>query len=213
MNLPLKNNSVNDISVNAQNPSNTGVTTTTGIFGETDGAYEWNANTDKLSWSSSIGNTIAEKINLGCSVCFFGNFTNDGGIFNQRGNNPQGSFNMPIISSADNLIVNTFVDGSTGSTMLDYAGFNVEYSSWGFMAINVVENGSNLGGVLFWDGVSLDTGTSAKVLETSTAELRIGELGSGNYSATMKIMGFRFYDKTLTEGEIAVLNQQKGRIN
>ena len=213
MNLPLKNNSVNDVSVNAQNPSNTGVTTTTGIFGETNGAMEWNADSDRLSWSSSIGNTISEKINLGCSVVFFGYFTDDGAIFNQRGSNPQGSFNLPVISSSQNLIVNTLVDGSTGSTMLDYVDFDAEYSNWGFIAINVVENGSNLDGELFWNGVSLDTGTSTKALETSTAELRIGQYANGNLSAKMKMMGFRFYDKTLTEGETAVLNQQKGRIN
>jgi hypothetical protein len=212
LNVPLQNNSVNDISVNAQNPSNTGVTTTSGIFGESNGAMEWNADTDKLSWSSAIGNTIAGKINLGCSVCFFGNFTDDGGIFNQRGNNPQGSFNIPIITSIDSLIVNYFVDGSTGSIMLDYAGFNAEYSNWGFMAINVIENGSNLDGELFWNGVSLDTGTSSKVLQTSTAQLRIGELVSGYESAKMKMMGFRFYDKTLNTLQLQIINAQKGRI-
>ena len=212
LNVPLQNNSVNDISINSQNPSNTGVTTTTGIFGQSNGAMEWDANTDNLSWATSIGNTIAGKINLGCSVCFFGNFTSFGGIFTQRGNNPQGSFNIPSINSVDSLIVNAFVDGSTPSDMINYAGFNAEYSNWGFMAINVIENGSNLDGELFWNGVSFDTGTSSKAKETSTAQLRIGYTSAQFISAKMKMMGFRFYDKTLNTLQLQIIEAQMGRI-
>ena len=211
MYLPLKGDT-NDYSINAQNPSNTGVTTTTGQFGESNGAYEWDADADNLSWASGVGNSIASKINNGCTVTLFANFTQKGAVFNQRGNNPQGSFNLPIIASGENLVVNMLTDGSTGSTMLDYASFNANYSSWGFLAIQVVENGSNLDGEMYWNMTSLDTGTSTKANESSTATLRIGQYHNGNASALMSMHTFRFYDVTLSNGALKILNTEKGRI-
>jgi len=70
MNLPLKG-STNDTSINAQNPTNTGVTTTTGIFGESNGAYNWDTGTDKLEWSSSTGNIIATALNNDATISFY----------------------------------------------------------------------------------------------------------------------------------------------
>ena len=222
MNLPLKNNSVNDISVNAQNPSNTGVTTTTGIFGETDGAMNWADATDRLSWASSVGNTVSSKIGAGATVLYFINqrtlsVGQTNMIFSQIPNSAgQRSFYIQHLNLSSPSIPNgiQLVNYNNG---VDGTGFNstniLSYASWEFFSLKYIDNTTDLNIELEFAGDKRTTTGFYKPKTDSSVELRLGaraEINTvGNFG---KMAGFRFYDVTLTDGEIAVLNQQMGRV-
>jgi len=208
MYLPLKGDT-NDYSTNAQNPSNTGVASTTGQFGESNGAYEWNATSDYLSWASSVGNSIAEKINIASTFCFFANITTGGRVFNQRGANPQGAFHYPVFVS-NNLDTFT-IDGTTGNLVTE-VDFTSKYSSYYFHSIKSEQNASNVDIDYYLDAALQDTGTGQQALDTSTSVLRLGQDASSNSSFIGKIHSFRFYDVILSDGALKILNNEKGRI-
>ena len=217
MYLPLKGDT-NDYSTNAQNPSNTGVTTTTGQFGESNGAYEWNADADKLSWASSIGNTITEYLNLNSTILWFiylnnSNYGLGRNLIGQYSTNSNSSFILLYRSdstfnrTADTVYFN-------GSLVSRYSIDNIiTDDSWEFHSIRTKKLNATDVEFIFNDNDTKNTKSDmALISESSTAEFRIGERADNARGFIGKMYNFRIYDVTLSDGALKILNNEKGRI-
>jgi hypothetical protein len=216
MNLPLKNNSVNDISVNAQNPSNTGVATTTGIFGETDGAMEFDGAVN-LIWASSIGNEIAAMLNSNITMVWYEYINSVPGGFDQfigqdlvTDNNRSFRFQHRESIGGNTDAIYCWFSAEDGSPTFSASKNNVlEFNEWIFNSIRV--NGSNF--EWFYNQIlEISTTKTADANESSDGEFYIGLNPNGARNTDLKILSFRIYQETLNDGELAVINQQQGRV-
>jgi hypothetical protein len=96
---------------------------------------------------------------------------------------------------------------------LDSIDNAINSGNWQFVSLNFEEDISDVDVVMSYSSGE-SSGTLQKAKTNSTSSFRLGEqTGSGNLGDFGKMLSFRIYPETLTDGEIAVLNQQKGRIN
>ena len=204
-----------DISPIPKNPANTGVDLdATGIFGQSNGAMLWNADTEKLSWSSSIGNSIAEIINTNGSIIFFINISRLLGA-----------------TGTSQLIVGQY-DGSGSSNSSFYCGHNKNQS------LAVVKRGDSASGIsettpvinistwycfsyifnannikLFIDSLMIKDDNFTQIAkESSTLEFKIGNHFPGTNNWLGKMFSFRIYQATLNSLQTQIINAQMGRI-
>ena len=217
MNLKLDGN-VTDTGTGGNTPSNTGVTFTTDQFGRANMAGNWDVDTDNLSWASSVGNTVSSKINNGSTVLYWVkqrtlSIDTQSFIFHQNDNAGERAFliqnlNYPAFNINGVQLYNS-INGTDGAT------FNVpnllSYGNWQFCCVKYIDNTTDLTAIVNMDSNS-GSGNVSKVWESNTVELRLGarlSIGRGDFG---DMSNFRFYDVTLTDGQIKILNNQKGRI-
>lgn len=219
MYLPLKGDT-NDYSTNAQNPSNTGVTTTTGQFGESNGAYEWANVTDRLEFTQTIGNDFASYINGSGAMLFCFIKVNNGALsslrslFNQfESGGTNRAFNIQFAgeSGSDEDMYCSLYPGGSG---FNWNGFySLDTSDFKNVCYKLVKNGSNVDGVAFVDAVSVGTTSSLNVpKEDSTLNTRIGAITGNSRGDLGEMHTFRIYDVILSDGALKILNNEKGRI-
>lgn len=218
MNLRLNNN-VTDTGTGGNTPSNSGVTFTTDQIGRSNMAGNWGVSTNKLSWVSSVGNTLATKINAGATILYWINqrILSDNTlnfIFHQFDNSGNRSFAISNLNFSGSVIdgvqVRCFVDGNTSSS-LNIPNL-LTYNNWEFFSLVYTDNTTDLNFKVTM-GSNSGSGTISKAYETSNTELRLGARTANNLVGDFGDMSnFRFYDATLTDGQIKILNNQKGRI-
>ena len=213
MYLPLKGDT-NDYSTNAQNPTNSGVSSTTGQFGESNGAYDWD-NGDYLEWSDAIGDTIVDKMNIASVVCFFANVTASNAFniflskFGGASNRAFQYYSRDDGSLTDGLQANYYTNATT-AVAADVANV-LNINNFKFYVFKTLENGSNLD-VEITDLTSSGSSTIAKIYTGTSANLRIGYRVSGSGDSDYSMHTFRIYDVTLSNGALKILNNEKGRI-
>jgi len=216
MYLPLKGDT-NDYSTNAQNPSNTGVTTTTGQFGESNGAYEWDSSTDRLSWSSSIGNTVATMLNNQFTMMFFSNangIQDQARFLNQLNNiSSQYSFQFTY-SSTNNASSILFVNTSTTYSTFNDVDNMFSTTDFVMVAYSTEKISSDIHLKQYSSGVLLDTQTTTIIPRAaSTTTMNLGmRPGVNDFGKIGKLHCFRIYNVTLSDGALKILNNEKGRI-
>ena len=219
MNLRLNNN-VTDTGTGGNTPTNSGVTFTTDQFGRSNMAGNWDAITDRLSWAISIGNTIATKINAGATVLYwikqntFSDFRQTN-IFHQWAGSPNRSFLINHVNfstvAIDAVQIYNSADGIDANNVL-YIENILSYNNWTLYSVVYTDNITDLN-IKVTVGSNSGSGTTTKVYESSNVELRLGARGPSNILGDFGDMSnFRFYDVTLTDGQIKILNNQKGRI-
>lgn len=212
MYLPLKGDT-NDYSVNAQNPSNTSVTTTTGIFGESNGAYTWNASGDKLSWSSSVGNTIATALNNNATIIHFIKINGYNGVSDPNiilyqysgAGSAESSF---YTAYADDASIRTAKRSGGGANVLTFSSTGITTSTWYNFAS--VFSGNDL--EFFLDTVSKSSGTFNRIAYTSSTNPLVMGGFSGTNWFNADIVDYRVYNASLSKGSINIINNEKGRI-
>lgn len=213
INLSLKGN-VTDTSINGLTPSNTSVTATTGLFGESNGAMEWNASSDRLAWSSSIGNIVANKINNESTVSFWlngGSVSPYKQVFNQYSSaGGDRSFQIIILNTGGS--VNCYRFGTAGVSVVDTANNVYVTSTWQFITITTIQNGADVDVKIYVNGILSASATLLVCSTTSTYEMRIGTDATNSTSISAKITDFKIYDKKLSDIEIQSLYRQKGRL-
>lgn len=218
MYLPLKGDT-NDYGTGGNNPSNTGVTTTTGQFGESNGAYEWADNSDRLSWSSSIGNTLAGYINNEITVLFFSKpkaTINFASYFNQRSNTSgDNSFTLNQYNLSPNINqirMNTNTTGSSYST-LQSANDALTPSSWQFVAMTSKDNTTDVDFLVYVNDTQVISSNLPYSKTDSSLEFRVGARNGDNTLGDLgDLSSYRIYDVTLSDGQIKIINNEKGRI-
>ena len=218
MNLMLNNN-VTDTGTGANTPSNTGVTFTTDQFGRANMAGNWDAASDRLAWASSIGNDIAAKINNGGTVVYWikqRTLSNNTATatFNNTGGAGQSGFYIQNINysgfNINGVQLLSSVDGTTLTT-LNVANL-LSYGNWQFCSVQYTDNTTDLTAKITMDS-NTGSGTLSKVWTSNTVELRLGARPTTNGSGDFGDMNnFRFYDVTLSDGQIKIINNEKGRI-
>lgn len=218
MNLRLNNN-VTDTGTGGNTPTNSGVTFTTDQIGRSNMAGNWGVSTNKLSWASSVGNTIATKINAGATILYWikqRTLTNNQQtcIFSQFDATNTRSFlinNMNFSTLAiDAVQIYSSVDGNATNVL--YLANSLSYNNWEFFSVVYTDNTTDLN-IKVTMGSNSGSGTLSKVYESNSAELRLGARRPINVLGDFGDMSnFRFYDVTLTDGQIKILNNQKGRI-
>ena len=218
MNLRL-NNDVTDTGTGGNTPTNSGVTFTTDQIGRSNMAGNWGVSTNKLIWVSSVGNTLATKINAGATILYWikpRTLSNNTLTFilSQFYLGYDRSFNVRNINFSgtvvDGMQFTHCVDGDTNST------FNIQnllsYNNWQFFSVVYTDNTIDLNIKVTMDSNS-GSGTISKAYEASNTEVRLGARTPTNILGDFGDMSnFRFYDVTLTDGQIKILNNQKGRI-
>jgi len=218
MNLRL-NNVVTDTGTGGNTPSNTGVTFTTDQFGRANMSGNWNAASDRLSWTSSIGNTVASKINSGSTVLYWIkqrtlSINTATTTFNNTGDPGQRAFyiqniNYPAFNINGVQLLNS--NNGTNTTVINVPNL-LSYGNWQFCSIKYIDNTTDLTAIVNIDSNS-GSGNLSKIWESNTVELRLGARPTTNIQGDFGDMSnFRFYDVTLTDGQIKILNNQKGRI-
>jgi len=217
MYLPLKGDT-NDYSTNAQNPTNTGVTSTTGQFGESNGAYNWADTGDNLNWSSTIGQNIVAKINNEITFFYFVKSVSITlGTFrftaHQWSSDSNASFALINNNSAGNPNSYWFIQDVSGSQSR-YSDNNALTTNWNGFAFTTKDNTTNLDIKWFKDGEAVGTNTIGYNTKTSSSlQFRIGAQSTVNTLGNLGQMHtFRIYNKALTQGEIKILHNEKGRI-
>jgi hypothetical protein len=219
INTPLQNNSVNDISPTPKNPSNTGVDTTTGIFGQSNGAMEWDTATDKLAWSSSVGNEIATLISNSATITFFVrirtlSFGNLAFIYGQFPfTAAQRSFGF-LLSNDGSLANGTQLTIHNGTTADVFnTASNLSYNDWFFCSVKYVKNGSNVDTYLTINGNSSSDAGSVAIKLNSSSDFTIGARADNNtFGDFGKAMSFRVYPAELNSLQTQIINAQMGRI-
>lgn len=208
--LPFKGDT-NDKSINNYTVTNNGATTSTGIFGESNGSYNFPFST-YCSLSSSVGNTVATYLNLNCTILWWNKTTVTGGnrvISRQYESSGQRSWFVSN-SDADNKL---YLGKDTGvSTLFRYSSNNTSNGAWEFLGVRT--SGSNGINVSFVINNLIQNTTLSKIAkENSTTQMVIGgRADTSGDSLIGDLNNFGIYDVALFDGEIAVLNQQKGRI-
>jgi len=216
MNLPLKGDT-NDYGTGANNPSNTSVTTTTGQFGESNGAHSWNSASDRLSWSNSVGDYIAGYINSNsCTVIFFVNLTDSdwstGRIFSQWGNSGNRSFRLSYTAlSIYNNFAATISSDGTNNTYNESSTQQISArGSWNAIALKydgkqrIYFNGSEINDATPTDYTTPYNSSESFTLGNDLSSIVNGFLGS--------MHTFRIYESQLQDGELRMIDQQKGQI-
>jgi hypothetical protein len=222
MYLPLKGDT-NDYGTGANNPSNTGVATTTGQFGESNGAYEWGSITDRLSWTSSVGNTIANYINSGSTILYFINqrlltIGEENNILSQGNSFGNYSFSIKNMNRTDldpeksNAIQVTLSDNGFNSTGINATEI-LNYSNWNICSVRYEDNVTDLNVYLQFGSILLDSISASKPNIISNEELRLGAVyGDNNLGDFGKMHTFRIYDCVLQDGELEIIKNQQGQI-
>ena len=215
MNLRL-NNTVTDTGTGVNTPTNSGVTFTTDQFGRSNMAGNWDATSDRLSWASSVGNTIATKMNDELTIFFISKFINIDTllrrVFNQDNAN-QTSFALTIADLAgfiDGFILLTSNDGNT----LDVISINNQIdTNWNSWAVKYSDNTTGLDVNLYKNSSNVLSSNLVYAKENSSAEMRLGARANGNIDGAFgDLNNFRIYDVALSDGQLKILNNEKGRI-
>jgi hypothetical protein len=210
INIPFKGDT-NDKSINNYTVTNNGATTSTGIFGEPNGSYNFPFST-YCSLSSLVGNTVATYLNSNCTILWWNKTTATGGgrvISRQYESSGQRSW---FVSNSDtgNIL---YLGKDTGlSTLYVASSDNTSNGAWEFLGVRT--SGSNGINVSFVINNLINNKTLSRIAkENSTTQMVIG--GRGDTSADSLIgdlSNFRIYNTALTDGQIKIVNNQKGRI-
>jgi len=215
MYLPLKGDT-NDYSTNAQNPSNTGVTTTTGQFGESNGAYEWNSNTDTIYQNSTIADTVRGYFNDSFTLYVWiypTNFNTTRRIITSG----QFDYGFGIQTTGGISAALQIFTYQAGSTFVSKNSSNSVYSvnAWQSYIIKSSDNSINLDIIGYNTDTEIFNDTITKATYDSNNNFAIGNDGNGNSSLSYrgKMHTFRIYDVTLSDGALKILNNEKGRIS
>jgi len=213
MYLPLKGDT-NDYGTGGNNPSNTSVTTTTGQFGESNGAYEWDATNDYLDWSSTIGNTIAGYLNAGATVLGFFEFTGMAAssdfyrIFHQYQGSGTPSFLWNFSTFSLTYAGQFYPTNGSVTTASNYYD-----TSWHLYGFRTADSSGNLQIDFLKDGVfDTKTTTTGNCNTGSTHALRLGTRLGSSQSFKGKCHDFKVYNTRLSNGQLKLIEIQKGRI-
>lgn len=209
---PLKGDT-NDYSTNAYSlTTNNGVTTTTGIFGESNGAYEWNADTDYLEINSSA-KTHLEGSSLENITMLLNVSVTDNTALNTFGYAIYGTNTSDrIISNAyrgndATDVLRGFIYPTTGFVIYDY-NYTPNNNQW-YQWVVTAKSGENY---IYVDGIKVTTNTTTfSNSKTSTQPLRIGAQ-QNIIGGRLKMCNLRLYNTQLTDAQIKILNNEKGRI-
>ena len=214
MNLRL-NNTVTDTGTGGNTPSNSGVTFTTDQFGRANMAGDWNVDTDYLELSESVADEIRGLINSNsCSVLMNIYLTDSdwstGRIFSQWGNSGNRSFRLSYtaLPSFNEFSATLSTDGVNNSNNVN--SDVVARGQW----YNIVVN-YNIKQRIYKDGVLINEATpdDYSTIYNSSSTFRIGtDASSSRNSFRGNINNFRIYNIALTDGQLKILNNQKGRI-
>lgn len=217
MYLPLKGDT-NDYSTNAQNPTNSGVATTTGQFGESNGAYEWNAGTDYLSWATSVAQSTASLLASNCSIVYFmirNSFV--GGSNNTLSAYADGNSYFQIVGESTSTRTSIGIKNTTATQNIYNS--TTATGSWGLYSFTTTPfDATEVTTKFYKNGVEegVDTGTGRNIKANTGASynsLRLGDVSfASNAGFIGKIHTFRIYDVTLSDGALKILNNEKGRI-
>ena len=214
MNLVLNNN-VTDTGTGANTPTNSGVTFTTDQFGRSNMAGNWDAASDNLEMDAVVGNKFSEFINSnGATFTAFiaiKNITDTfASIFNQfESGGTNRSFNLQF--NINEQCYASLYPGGSGFNWSDIYGMTID--QFQHIVYKFKKNGSNVDGELFVDGASRGTTSSLDVpKEDSSLKTRIGAVTGGTRGDLGKANNFRIYDVTLSDGQIKIINNEKGRI-
>jgi hypothetical protein len=219
LNLPLQNSSVDDISPTPKSPSNTGVASSTGIFGQSNGAYEWDSAGDKLTWASSIANAVADIMNDKCTILFYLNgvslsLSQYRYIFNQS--SPAGgsrSFALLSQNYSGNLNRLSLDNYNTGGGYVVHTNASSYVSStWQFYTFTTKHNGTNLTYKSYLDSVLQQTTSGVTFINTATQPLSIGAGDNNTVGNFGKMVGFKLYPADLNSLQTQIINAQLGRI-
>jgi hypothetical protein len=219
LNVPLQNNSVNDISVTPKNPSNNSVTSATGIFGQSNGAMNWDNGNDYLSWATSIAQEVATYLSSNCSIVYFmirNSFVTGSNNFLSGYENSNNYYQVGVGESTNNR-----TSFNTRNTTLTQNFYNNTTStgSWFFYALVIEPYDSTEVSIKFLkdsaeEGVDTGTGRLIKVNTTANYNtLRLGNVSfASNAGFRANVMGFRIYPATLNSLQTQIINAQMGRI-
>jgi hypothetical protein len=208
LNMPGKGNSVADVSFKQWTLTNSGTTDTTGIFGESSGARNFDGTNDFISGDSTLSNEIATAIdNQGTIIFdFYSDVTNKTAmIFGNYNNTVENSF-LVQVSSASNIGIFTY----NGSTSLGSGVTSYSATTW----INMCY--SCLSGVIdvYKDAVYQATLTPSGAIKTnSTQGLVMGKRIDTNVFYDGKMCNVKTFKKNLNKNEVLIITRQKGRVN
>lgn len=217
MNLVLNNN-VTDTGTGANTPSNTGVTFTTDQFGRANMAGNWDVNTDYLEWLASVGNTIAGYLNNNGTIVYFINLdtamSTQGSyaIFNQwSGGENQRSFMFGGSEFlADDSYWIAISENKFAFTSYPSSSSVVDFNVWDFYSIKI--NGTSK--IVSKNNSVISNQTTINASTTSTNNLRLGrrtDFAASGFRGNLN--NFRIYNVYLSDGQLKILNSQKGRIS
>lgn len=230
VNLPLKGDT-NDKSLNKYTTSNVSMTSTTGIFGESNGAYLGNGTSSYIDIGGTTGyDNVRALWRTKCTI-----------IANLQDNsNTEGDFHDGFLYGMDTVSTDASLYGvglftgtgtnydiifsGNGGTVLSAYKDSVNNNThvlnkWFNIVITVLDNGSIATGQFYFDGIKqtmTDNTTSQRVSVLSNSSRRLylgGRVGSfTNRFWNGKISGFKIYGEILSDGYIKIINIQKGRI-
>lgn len=210
---PFKGNT-NDYSVNNYSlTTNNGVTTSTGIFGESNGSYEWDSNTDYLEINSSAKTHLEGSALQNITMLMNVSFT-DNTVYSPLGYAIYGtSISDRLISHAyrgadATDVIRNFIYPTTTFIIFDYATTPVN-NQW----YQLVFTNKSTENYIYSDGIKVSTDSTIYInSKTSTQPLRIGAQPGGIIGGRCKISNLRLYNTQLSDGQIKILNNEKGRI-
>lgn len=214
MNLRL-NNVVTDTGTGGNTPSNTGVAFTTDQFGRTNMAGNWDANTDTLALSSTISDTLRGFVNNSFTLIvnlYPTDLTTTRRIITV-GNS---DFGIGIQNYSTYVKCLQFYTYQYISTLAVKRSANDEFTenNWYNVAIKTSDNTTDLklDGYKNADSIINTNIDKANYDSNSGASVGNHSTGSSTGSYRGKMNNLRIYDITLTDGQIKILNNQKGRI-
>jgi hypothetical protein len=162
--------------------------------------------------ASSVGNQIATFLNGECTICWF-NYTNvlsqNRVIIRQYALAGQRSFFVNNTGVGNAL---SFGKDTGSSTSFVTSANNTTDSVWEFLSVST--SGTNGINIEFNNNGTYDTTTLSLTAKTnSTTAVSIGGRNDASDSSLNgKLTTLRVYNGKLSRGEIAVLNQQMGRV-
>lgn len=214
--LPLKGNT-NDYSINNYSVTNNSITTANGEFGEPNGSYESNSNTDNLTLPNSALTDLINIVNAGGSFTFLTRYAFDTnnrlqqffGNFGSSGSNRQLGYLYNGSGYNDYYGGPEFFDGTSPvNTKYTFVPTNNTFYQYGVVCNKNVEKQYH-NGLKVTEDTTNYTGKNFKTATVFTFQIFNTNY---NYGFDGRQHDVRFYDVALFDGEFAVLNQQKGRI-
>ena len=224
INLPLKGDT-NDKSLNNHAVTNSGATSTTGQFGESNGAYDFDGVNNQLTIGSSVYDTLVDYINSGHVTIHFNMINNlitpnNDSILSLYDTSGNFSYFYGINEYKSGTGYHGLYAGGAGSNNNNiYSNAVPTVGSWKRMVYTHTYATTILTGGIFENGVALSLNrsqTNQLVLKSISVNRTISigwrQDSPTNRSFKGKIHNFAIYTTKLSSGTIKLLNKQKGRI-
>jgi len=222
LNMPGKNNSVADVSFNKWTLTNSGTTDTTGIFGESSGARNFDGTNDKITGGSDLYDYMIDKLNASAGLSIItdlltNNTTNFWVVWNYSENASSGSGTFQLLASPTPLKMLGAGSNASADSITNAVGFG---SSFENNVCVIKKRTTDYEGLIYKNGVAETmTRTTTNQLATKfTNASRAFTLGFRPFATgpswfNGKICNHKVFQKILTKNEVFIINRQKGRVN